>query len=465
MSLANHTIAPAQLSDEPSPSARIGHWAATLSVADVPASIRERVMLLLIDTIASALAGRDSAERAQVEATAVTLAPGATGGTVIAGPALSPIGAAFVNGYQITAANLCDVYRPSLCHVTPEVVPPALAAAEGRGISGGRLITALAAGLETVVRVGDGLDYAPFRERGWHSPGVIGPLGGAVAAGSVQGLSSDELTRALSLAGSQSAGTFAQWGTPGVKFHQARGAMAGLIAATLAGEGFAAAAEILTAPDGGLLTTYSDGGNPAALTAGLGESWTLEQISVRLWPAASSLQGALSVAFDLIAQEHVRPDDIRALRMHLHPTTYDLHGEMSFDNRFRALLSTRYCTSVILHDRSCWLEQFTAERVGDPVVRRFAEERISVFPDPQVALNGARLEVELVDGRVVGLTRAIPHGDPADPASLDEVVDKFRRSARSVLSNERAERALDLLLSIEELADVDLLLAQLRAAD
>jgi 2-methylcitrate dehydratase PrpD len=66
--------------------------------------------------------------------------------------------------------------RPNLCHVTPEVVPPALAAAEERGVSGRVLVTALAAGLETAVRVGVGIRYPAFRERGWHSPGVIGPL-------------------------------------------------------------------------------------------------------------------------------------------------------------------------------------------------------------------------------------------------------------------------------------------------
>ena len=69
------------------------------------------------------------------------------------------------------------------------------------------------------------------------------------------------MRNAFGLAGSQSAGTFAHWGTPTIKFHQSRGALSGLMAAWLAQTGFEASPDILTAPDGGLL-----GRMPAAAT-------------------------------------------------------------------------------------------------------------------------------------------------------------------------------------------------------
>ena len=120
------------------------------------------------------------------------------------------------------------------------VVPPALAIAERNGASGRALISAVAAGLETTVRVGLGTKYPAFRARGWHSPGVIGPFGGAAAAGKLLGLDAERQRNAFGLAGSQSAGTFAQWGTPTIKFHQSRGALSGLLAALLAEQGFTA---------------------------------------------------------------------------------------------------------------------------------------------------------------------------------------------------------------------------------
>jgi 2-methylcitrate dehydratase PrpD len=139
---------------------------------------------------------------------------------------------------------MCDTHRATLTHVTPEVVPPALAIAERDGLPGRDLLVALAAGLEVTTRVGIGLDYPAFRARGWHGPGVIGPFGAAAAVGRLRGFDTETMAKAFGLAGSQAAGTFAAWGTPTVKFHQCRGALSGLMAALLAEQKFLATARI-----------------------------------------------------------------------------------------------------------------------------------------------------------------------------------------------------------------------------
>jgi 2-methylcitrate dehydratase PrpD len=266
---------------------------------------------------------------------------------------------------------------------------------------------------------------------------------------------------ALGLAGSQAAGTFAHWGTPTIKFHQARGSMAGLLAATLAEQGFRASDEILASEDGGIFVSYSDGGDPAATVDRLGEHWELERISLRLWPTASSIQGVVSAVFDLVHEHDLRPDDVERMHIRLSDTVYRLHGEMGYEDRFRALLSTRYSAAVVLHDRRCWLDQFTPERIADPALQQFAAERIAVSPDPNMAVNGAGVEVELRDGRTIEVHRDVPHGDADDPLSLDEVTDKFRSACEGILPPDRMERGLELLLNVEAVRDVDEILAQL----
>ena len=56
------------------------------------------------------------------------------------------------------------------------------------------------------------------------------------------------------------------------------------MAALLAQQGFLATREFLTAADGGLYSTYTNGGRPESATAELGERWELEQIALRPWP-------------------------------------------------------------------------------------------------------------------------------------------------------------------------------------
>ena len=444
------------------PSTTLANWAATVEAEAIPERVRERTGHLFLDAIASALAGRRGDETAQVEQVARVLAPGSDA-TVIGGDRLSRAGATLLNGYQVTAVTVCDVYRPALCHVTPEVVPPSLAVAEGGDASGRDLVTALAVGLETTVRIGRGIEYSSFRERGWHAPGVIGPFGAAAAAGRLIGLDPKQMRWAFGLAGSQAAGTFAQWGTPTIKFHQARGALAGLLAATMARERFPASENVLEHEDGGIFHAYSDGGDPAAVVTGLGEEWELERISMRLWPTASSIQSAISAVFDLISEHDLTPEHITQLTVALSDTTYRMHGEMGWDTRFKALLSTRYTVAVVLHDRECWLDQFEPERVADPVLGAFARERIRVVADQSLPVTGAAVDVQVTDGRRLSVRRDVPKGDADDPLTVDELAAKFRKAASGVLQPSNAERLRADLLRIDTMDGVAELISLLRA--
>ena len=444
------------------PTAELSRFVADLEYDHLSVAVRERVKDIILDALASAIAGRQGDESRQIRALATALG-GSGEASVIGGERLSLAGATLLNGYLITAVTVCDVHRPTLCHTTPQVVPPALAIAERNGASGRALIVAVAAGLETTVRVGLGTNYPAFRARGWHSPGVIGPFGGAAAAGKLLGLDAGRQRNALGLAGSQSAGTFAHWGTPTIKFHQSRGALSGLMAGLLAEQGFLASAEVLAHKDGGLFNVYSDGGQPDAVTAGLGSRWELEQIALRLWPAASSIQSVITALFALTKAHDLEPARIASVRVGLSKTVYDMHGTLAWDDKFKALLSTPYVTAIVLHDRCCWLEQFEPARFKDPAVDAFARERVKVEIDPRVEGTGAAVEIRTVDGAVCTDRRAAPKGDPSDPLTRAEIEDKLRTAAAGFLPADSVERIISLVGSLERLGNVRELLAALRA--
>jgi len=334
------------------PTEAIAAYVAGLTYDALGGTVQQRVKEITLDTLASAIAGRHGDETAQIEGVAEAIFGSGTA-TVLGGTSrLSPAGATLVNGYQVTAVTVCDIFRPALCHVTPQVIPPAMAVTQQRGATGREFLTAVAAGLEVTARVGYALNYPAFRDRGWHAPGVIGPFGGAAAAGHLLDLDVVRQRNAFALAGSQSAGTFAHWGTPTIKFHQSRGALSGLMAATLAEQGFRSADDILTNPDGGLLSTYSDGGRPDALTDGLGERWDLQDIALRRWPAASLLQTMITSLLALSDQHDIDAKEIAEVRVALSETVHGMHGNLPWQDRFRAQLSAPYLAAVMQHDRA-----------------------------------------------------------------------------------------------------------------
>ena len=110
------------------------------------------------------MAGGHGDETEQVAALAGALAQSHES-SVIGGDRLSLAGATMLNGFLITAVTMCDTHRSTLTHVTPEVMPPALAIAERDGASGRDLLVALVAGMETMTRIGIGTDYPVFRAK------------------------------------------------------------------------------------------------------------------------------------------------------------------------------------------------------------------------------------------------------------------------------------------------------------
>ncbi|MFL4969969.1 MAG: MmgE/PrpD family protein [Xanthobacteraceae bacterium] len=442
----------------------LAEFAAALRYEDLPPAAIDHCKTVLLDTLACALAGHQGEETHQVAGLAGALAQ-SDEASIIGGDRLSLAGATLLNGYLITAVTMCDVHRPTLTHITPEVVPPALAIAERDGLTGRDLLVALAAGFEAATRVGIGLDYPAFRARGWHGPGVIGPFGAAACVGRLRNFDADTMAKAFGLAGSQSAGTFAAWATPTVKFHQCRGALSGLMAALLAEQDFLATREFLTANDGGLYNTYSNGGKPEAVTADLGRRWELQQIALRLWPSASSIQGMNTALFDLIEQHRIDPNEVKTLRIALSPTVFDLHGGLArYKGKFDALISAHYTAAVILHDRELTLKQFEPARYDDPKLRQSAAEQVEIRPDPALAGVQAIAEIEKRDGSVLRAQCEYPRGSAENPLSRGQIEAKFRTYAPARLSDTDIETVIAAVDRLEDFGSVQSLMDTLRAA-
>ena len=262
---------------------------------------------------------------------------------------------------------------------------------------------------------------------------MLGPFGAAAAVGRLRRFDAETMAKAFGLAGSQAAGTFAAWGTPTVKFHQCRGALSGLMAALLAEQKFLATREFLTAKDGGLYNTYANGGRPEAVTADLGKRWELEQIALRLWPSASSIQGMNTALFDLVEQHKIDPARVKKVRVALSQPAFDLHGKLAhYKAKFDALISGHYTAAVILHDQELTLAQFEPARYDDPKLRRAAAEQIEIRPD--AALTGVQAVVEIeIDGKTLTARCEHPRGSAENPLSRAQIEGKFRTYADGVL--------------------------------
>ncbi|MBT6431056.1 MAG: hypothetical protein HOK30_25535 [Rhodospirillaceae bacterium] len=438
-------------------------FASSLTIDGLQEHVRDSAKLLLLDALACALAGHKGEETSQMRAMADALGQ-ADDISIIGGGKHSLAGATLTNGFLITAVTMCDTHRATLTHITPEVIPPALAIAERDGASGCDLLVAIAAGCEITTRIGNGLNYPVFRERGWHGPGIIGPFGSAAAVGNLRGFDAETMARAFGLAGSQSAGTFAAWGTPTVKFHQCRGALSGVMAALLAEQEFVATEEFLTAPDGGLYNTYSDGGLPELATDDLGERWELQQIALRLWPSATHLQTMITALFDIMDQNEVRFEDIEKIRVGMCETPFTMHGGFArYQAKFEAMLSAHYVAGVVLRDRALTLEQFEPGCYDDPKLRSFAADQVEIHHDPDLVNGQVRIEIDSMNRAKLSTLCDHPRGVPENPVSRQDIENKFRIYGRAIFDDARIETIIDTVSRLEKLETAGTLIELLRS--
>jgi 2-methylcitrate dehydratase PrpD len=147
-------------------------------------------------------------------------------------------------------------------------VPAAFAAAEIAGASGQDLVTAIVAGYEVCCRLGNALDPTAHYARGFHPTATAGVFGAAAAAGKLLGLDASSLASAFGVAASQAAGSlqFLVNGAWNKRYQVGAAAMNGLIAATLAKEGFLGSAEAIEGKHG-LRVGYTDNPRPERAVA------------------------------------------------------------------------------------------------------------------------------------------------------------------------------------------------------
>lgn len=383
----------------------VAEWASSFRFEDAPAHVRETVERIFLDAVASGVAGLAMQLVRDVEPVANAFG-GAAGRTLLM-------------GYAITSATACDVYRPGLCHVTPVTVPPLLTLAEDGNED---LYAALTVGLELTTRLLVALNYPKLRGRGFHAPGVAGPVGGGAAAARLLRLDANGVQNAMAHGALQSAGTFAALGTEAVKFTQARAAASSLLAALMAQAGAAASPSWLTAEDGGLSAAYTEGATPESLVAGLGDDWELLRISLRRWPAASSVQSLIA-----ICRLHGGDDAaaIRSARIELAPDAYQVSGDRPWRTPLEAQQSARWVAATVLTDGDWWLDQKLGDRRIDELARK-----IDVVANDELATAAVRLDIEWPDATVSDRRDTAP-GDPEEPLTRHDVEAKLRQAAQS----------------------------------
>ncbi len=218
--------------DTSHPSATLAAFAANLRFEDIPAPVLRRAEDLLLDCLASILAGAASRPVLAIDRYAATMGPADGPSEILINRRrTSPVFAAMVNAAAAHVVEQDDVHNGSVFHPAAVVFPPVLAVAQALGRSGRDLLVAAVAGYEVGIRVGEFLGRSHYKI--FHTTGTAGTLAAAAATGRLLGLAPAAMLDAFGSAGTQDAGLweFLRDAADTKQLHTARAAANGIAAA------------------------------------------------------------------------------------------------------------------------------------------------------------------------------------------------------------------------------------------
>ena len=459
--------APAVASTTLSISQQIAEFAANLTADAIPADVRECAKLHVLDVAGTALAATrfDFAQHAL--AGIMNLAEGGNNSVIGMNVKLPMRDAVLMNGILAHGLDYDDTHPGAIVHPTASAFPCSLGVAEKRDASGADLLMAYILGVEIATRLGVAA-AGTMHTQGFHTTGIAGHFGCAVAAGKLFNLSPQRLQYAQGFAGS-TASAISEHRADGAwnkRLHPAWAGVGGITAAGLASGGFVGTRKIYEGEDGIFRShtgTRFNEVDMGAMTRRLGEEWLLKEVAIKPFPICHLLHACADSALAIRRKHNLKPEDIVKVRALLHPETFHYIAEPPEMRRrpvsdYMAKFSVQFVLAACFVRGKFGFAELETEALNDAEILALAQ-KVHHEADPDSAFPkyfSGGVVVTTKDGRELVHMEKINRGAGERALSAEDITEKFYDNASLVISKPQATRIRDAVLGMDRNSARDL---------
>ncbi|WP_172135669.1 MmgE/PrpD family protein [Adlercreutzia sp. ZJ473] len=286
------------------------------------------------------------------------------------------------------------------------------------------------------------------KRRGFHATGTCGCIGGAVAVAIAAGQSVNEIKRTVSAAASMASGLLEMQedGSQMKALTVGNAALNGIVAAAVGGGNLRFPADALGGPRG--LFSCMDASGSAPTDA---EGFCLANVYRKLYPSCRHGHSAIDAAFAIQKSRGFDPNDIKDIEIATYKDAILGHNLVDISTDSQAKMSTPYCVASVFVRGSFGLDSFDEAALRDPMVHGLMQKTHVVEAKELSELapqkRGARVTVTLGDGTRLAKEILDPKGEPENPLSAEELVDKCAPLLmRSGLSDKATQKCIEKLL-------------------
>jgi len=441
---------------------KLAAHAVKMRYQDLPSEVIEKAKDCILDQIGVELIG-STLEWNKIAFQYVADMGGRGESTVVNyGIKVLALDAAFVNATFGQGCELDDVGFAAGGHPSAATVPVALAMGEKLHSTGKDFLAAVVVGCDVMYRLLAAIRPSSGR-RGFHSHGIGAPFGAMTTAARLLRLNDGQMLHAFGIAGMHSSGTmeYDQTGGEVKRVIAGIGARSGIQAALLAQRGLTGPPTIIEGKRG-FLKVFADEVEPDEITRGLGDDFKIMRIWFKLYPCVATVQGVIYTLSKLIEEHRFGPDDIDEIRVGIAETSLS-HGGAIYEphDTASAQFSLPFSLAIRLLKNDNDLSFYMDPKLWiDPKVLGLAK-KVKSYADPNAKKDqnyNTTMEVKLTNGKSYKAFEAYPPGSPLNMVSRDVLRAKFRKMARTVLSEERIDKLIDSVDRLESCDDTAQLL-------
>jgi 2-methylcitrate dehydratase PrpD len=430
----------------------------------LPDEVIDRVKYLFLDFIGVACRGSQEDSSRSMNRFVREMGEGSPGGVIIGTKERAPsVYAALANGTSSHAIEMDDVNNEASLHPGVVVFPSALATGEMTRATGRRFIEGVVAGYEVVIRLGKALGPENSYRQGFHPTATCGTLGSSVVASKVMGLNQERMVSAMGIAGSQAAGSmeYLAQGAWTKRFHAGWAAHSGMIAAQLAKKGFRGPTSIIEGRDG-FLHAYSNGADQNKVLEGIGSGFEILRTSVKPYACCRYMQPPIDGVLKIAKENDLQPDQVEKVRLGLLRAGFPLIAdpiEKKYcpESLVDAQFSMPFGAAVAILYHKAGLREFHLSKIRSKAVRQVMR-KVECFIDPDLDKTFpkqwcATAEILTGDGRSYFTKIEYPKGDPENPLTWDEVIDKFHDLSSGLLPRGQRLMIIEQVRGLEKIQE------------
>jgi 2-methylcitrate dehydratase PrpD len=290
-------------------------------------------------------------------------------------------------------------------------------------------------------------------------------MGSAVTAAKILRLDQEAMANALGIAGSQAGGSmeYLADGTFTKRLHPGWAAQSGLLAALLAREGFTGPKTILEGKRG-FLQAYSSKPDSSKLLESWGDPFMVKKTSIKPHACCRYKQGPIDGILEIMQRNHLQPSNIERVTLGILKTGFPIivqPEEQKYNPKsvVDAQFSMPFGAAVaILYGRAS-LNEYTIKNVNSHEVKEMMD-RVQCVKYPELEKDfpkkwPATVTITKKDGQKFTVRIEYPKGDPENPLSWDELIDKFKDLVSSIFSDDTSDKIVDRVRALEDENDLN----------